>query len=304
MRIAIAGSSGLVGGALTASLSQDGHEILRLVRRAPKSAGEIRWDPLALTGGLDPAALSGLDGVVFLAGAPIDGGRWTAARKAELRASRVQATAGIVGAMTAAAEPPRVLLGGSAVGWYGDTGERSVDETGQRGDGFLANLAGDWEDAATTAEQAGIRVSTMRLGIVLDRSGGLLGRLAPLFRLGLGARLGSGRQYISWISLTDAVRALSFLLGQPALQGPVNLTAPEPVTNTALTEALARALHRPARLRVAAPLIKAALGELSGELLTGQRVLPARLQQTAFEFRYPVIQQALAAELGGRTAAG
>jgi uncharacterized protein (TIGR01777 family) len=304
MRIAVAGATGLVGSALTASLGEGGHETVRLVRRAPQSAGEVRWDPRALDGGLDPAALSGLDGVVFLAGAPIDGGRWTTARKTELRASRVQATEGIVRAMTAAAEPPRVLLGGSAVGWYGDTGDRTVDETSPPGTGFLAELAGDWEDAAAGAEQADIRVCTMRLGIVLSRSGGLLGRLAPVFRLGFGARLGSGRQYLSWISLTDAVRAIVFLLSQPALQGPVDLTAPEPVTNAEFTAALAAALHRPARLRVASPLIRAALGELSGELLSGQRVLPGRLQQAGFEFRYPAIAAALAAELGGQAAAG
>ncbi|HEY2551629.1 MAG TPA: TIGR01777 family oxidoreductase [Streptosporangiaceae bacterium] len=298
MRIAVAGSSGLVGGALTASLGRDGHQVLRLVRRAPRSASEISWDPVAPAGGLDPRALSGLDGVVFLAGAPIDGGRWTAARKAALRSSRVQATEGLVAAMTAAADPPPVLLGGSAVGWYGDTGDRAVDETAPPGTGFLPELARAWEDAAAGASQAGVRVTTMRLGVVLGSSGGLLKHLVPLFRLGLGARLGSGQQYVSWIALTDAVRAMGYLLDQPGLPGPVNLTAPEPVSNAELTSAMAAALHRPARLRVAAPLIRTALGELSDELLTGQRVLPARLQQAGFEFRYPFISQALPAELG------
>lgn len=297
MRIAITGSSGLIGTALAVSLLRDGHQLVRLVRRPPRSPGEVRWDPAAAGGGLDPAALSGLDAVIHLAGAPIASGRWTDSRKAELRASRVQGTTAIVAAMTSAAAPPAVLLSGSAIGWYGDTGERPVDETTPAGSGFLAGLVRDWEAAAQPARSAGIRVANLRSGIVLSRGGGMLGRLAPLFRFGLGARIGTGSQFISWITLADEVRAIQFLLDHPGLEGPVNLTAPTPVTNAELTAALARALGRPAVLRVPAPVLRAALGEVSSELLTGARVVPGKLQGAGFAFCHATIDAALAAEL-------
>jgi uncharacterized protein len=297
MKVAITGSTGLIGSALSANLADDGHEIVRLVRRAPQSPGEARWDPRAAAGGLDPAAVSGADAVIHLAGAPIASGRWTAARKAELRASRIQGTTALVAAMTAAAIQPAVLLCGSAIGWYGDTAERVVDESAPAGPGFLAQLVRDWESAAQTAAPAGIRVVSLRTGIVLSRRGGTLAALAPLFRLGLGARIGSGSQFISWISLADEVRAIRFLLDHAELDGPVNLTAPAPVTNAELTAALARTLRRPALLRVPAVVLRAALGEVSGELLTGARVIPRKLQDAGFTFRYPDIDSALAAEL-------
>lgn len=297
MRIAITGSTGLIGGALAASLLGDGHQVIRLVRRQPQAADEVRWEPQAAGGGLGPAALSGTDAVVHLAGAPVASGRWTRARKAELRASRIQSTAAIVAAMTSAAAPPPVLLCGSAIGWYGDTGDREVDESAPAGSGFLAGLVRDWEAAARSASPAGVRVASLRSGIVLSGGGGMLGGLAPLFRFGLGARISSGCQFISWIALTDEVRAIRFLLEHAELDGPVNLTAPAPVTNAAFTAALARALRRPALLRVPAPVLRAALGELSSELLTGARVLPRKLQGAGFEFRYPGIDAALAAEL-------
>jgi uncharacterized protein (TIGR01777 family) len=297
MKVAITGSTGLIGSALSANLASDGHEIVRLVRRAPQSPGEVRWDPRAASGGLDPAAVSGADAVIHLAGAPIASGRWTVARKAELRASRIQGTTALVAAMTAAAIQPAVLLCGSAIGWYGDTGERVVDESAPAGPGFLAQLVRDWESAAQTAAPAGIRVVSLRTGIVLSRLAGTLPRLAPLFRLGLGARIGSGSQFISWISLADEVRAIRFLLDHAELDGPVNLTAPAPVTNAELTAALARTLRRPALLRIPAAVLRAALGEVSGELLTGARVIPRKLQDAGFTFRYPDIDGALAAEL-------
>jgi hypothetical protein len=272
-------------------------EVVRLVRGQPASPAEIRWDPLAPRGGLDPAVLSGADAVVHLAGAPIASGRWTEARKHELRASRVTSTEGLVAAMTAAAVPPLVLLAGSAIGWYGDTGDREVDESAPAGTGFLAALVRDWEAAAAAAGAAGVRVVNLRSGIVLSRRGGMLARLAPVFRLGLGARLGAGDQYISWISLTDEVRAIRFLQDQAGISGPVNLTAPEPVTNAELTAALASAVGRPALLRVPAGLLRAGLGEVSSELLAGARVRPARLRQAGFEFRHPELRAALGAEL-------
>jgi uncharacterized protein (TIGR01777 family) len=285
MKIAVTGSTGLIGSALAAALAGDGHQVIRLVRSAPRSAAEVRWNPQAQDGGLDPAALSGTDAVVHLAGAPIAAGRWTAARKAELRASRIQGTASLVAAMGAAGRPPPVLLCGSAIGWYGDTGDRLVDETAPAGQGFLADLVGDWEAAAEPARSAGTRLVSLRSGIVLARGGGMLARLVPLFRLGLGARLGAGRQFISWITLTDEVRAIRFLLEQD-LDGPVNLTAPNPVTNAEFTAALARILGRPAVLRVPAAVLRTGLGEVSSELLTGARVLSGRLQTAGFAFRY------------------
>lgn len=304
MRIAITGSSGLIGGATAASLLGDGHQVVRLVRRPVQSPGEVRWDPQAAAGGLDPAALSGLDAVIHLAGAPIAGGRWTGARKAELRASRIQSTMTLVAAMTSAAAPPSVLLCGSAIGWYGDTGERPVDESAPAGSGFLARLVRDWEAAAQAARPAGIRVASLRSGIVLSRSGGTLARLALPFRFGLGARFGPGSQFVSWITLSDEVRAIRFVLDHGDLQGPVNLTAPAPVTNAAFTAALARTLGRPAVLRVPAPVLRAGLGELSGELLSSARVLPRKLQAAGFEYRHADIDAALAAELKpGRPAA-
>jgi uncharacterized protein len=296
MRVAVTGSSGLIGTALAGALRQDGHEVIPLVRRPP-GPGEIRWDPQAADGGLAPGALDGADAVVHLSGAPIAGGRWTAARKQKLRASRVQSTQALVTAIAAAKSPPQVLLSGSAVGWYGDTGDRAVDETAPAGTGFLASLVRDWESAARPARDAGVRVVNLRSGVVLSRRGGMLGLLTPLFRAGLGARMGSGRQFISWISLTDHVAAVRFLLGQAGIDGPVNLTAPAPVTNAVFTAALARALHRPALLWVPAPALQLGAGEMSGELLGSARVLPRRLTEAGFAFRYPAIAATLAAEL-------
>ena len=246
--------------------------------------------------------LSGSDAVINLSGAPVAGGWWTQARKKELRDSRLNATATLVTAITAAAAPPPVLLSGSAIGWYGDTGDREVDETAPAGSGFLPVLAADWEAAAAPASAAGTRVVLLRTGLVLASQGGLLGPLTPLFKLGLGARLGDGRQYQSWIALADHVRAMRFLLDQGEISGPVNLTAPTPVTNAQFTAALGRAAHRPALLRVPAPLLRVGLGELSTELLSGSRVLPARLLAAGFTFRYPGIDAALSAALAGDTA--
>jgi uncharacterized protein len=296
MRVVISGSSGLIGGALAADLADDGHQVTRLVRRPARGPGEVQWDPGAAAG-LDPAAVSGADAVVHLSGAPVAARRWTPARKAELRASRIGSTHTLVQAVTAAVAPPAVLLCASAIGWYGDTGARVVDESAPAGSGFLAWLVRDWEAAADAARTAGIRVVSLRSGIVLSRHGGMLGSLLPLFRLGLGARVGAGSQYISWISLTDEVGAARFLLEQPGLDGPVNLTAPRPVTNAQLTAALASALGRPAVLRVPAPVLRAALGEVSSELLSSARVVPRKLLDAGFAFRYPDIASVLAAEL-------
>jgi uncharacterized protein (TIGR01777 family) len=297
MRVAITGSSGLIGSALADALQRDGNEVVRLVRRSPRGPSEIAWNPMDPAGGLDPAALDGLDGVVHLSGAPIAGGLWTRARKAELRSSRIQSTKALVAALGKASNPPPVLLSGSAIGWYGDTGAREVDESAPAGTGFLADLVRDWEAAARPASQAGLRVVNLRSGVVLSRNGGMLGPLVPLFRFGLGARIGPGTQFISWISVTDHVAAVRFLLDHADVEGPVNLTAPVPATNAEFTADMARVLRRPAIARLPAPVLRAALGELSGELLGSKRVVPRRLQEAGFAFRYPGIAGALAAAL-------
>lgn len=295
MRIAITGSTGLIGTALAEALAGAGDEVIRLVRHPPTSASEVRFDPAASHGGLSPSALTGVDAVVHLSGAPVAGRRWTPARKDLLRSSRIASTSALVAAMLRTEQPPKVLLSGSAIGWYGDTGSRLVDETAPAGSGFLATLVQDWEAAAEPASAAGIRVAYLRSGIVLSRRGGMLRPLLLPFRLGLGARIGAGTQYLSWISLIDHLRAIRLLLDQPELTGPVNLTAPVPATNAEFTQALAAAVGRPAFLAVPDSAVRLALGELSAELLGSSRVKPARLQQAGFRFDYPEIGPALAA---------
>jgi len=295
MRVAITGSTGLIGTALAQSLSASGTDVVRLVRRDPAGDHELRWDPAAPAGGLRADTLDGIDAVVHLSGAPVASGRWTPARKAELRDSRIGSTEAIIGAMLAAPTPPPVLIASSAIGWYGDTGDRAVDETAPNGSGFLASLVRDWEAATAPASAAGIRVANLRSGIVLSSRGGMLPRLLLPFRLGLGGRFGTGTQYISWITLADHIRAVRFLLDRSDLSGPVNLTAPAPVTNAELTRALAAYLHRPAILAVPSAALRLALGEVSAELLGSCRALPARLEQAGFGFQFPAIGPALAA---------
>ncbi len=299
MRVAITGATGLIGGALAEHLSGDGIDVLRLVRRPAASAAELQWDAARPDGGLAAGALDGVDAVVHLSGAPIASGRWTAARKQELRASRINSTTALIQAMLATPKPPPVLLAGSAIGWYGDTGGKAVDESAPNGTGFLATLVHDWEEATAPARAAGLRVVNLRSGIVLSSRGGMLRPLLLPFRLGLGAKVGTGTQYLSWITLTDHVRAVQFLLGHQDLAGPVNLTAPAPATNADLTRALARAVHRPAVLQVPSGLVRLVLGELSTELLSSSRVVPARLEAAGFTFQHPTIGPGLAAAIAG-----
>jgi uncharacterized protein len=300
MRIAITGSSGLIGTALTASLQADGHQVVRLVRRPPRAADEIRWDPRAADAG-NPV-LSGVSACVHLAGAGVGDHRWTAAYKAEIRSSRVLATRALAAALVAASPRPATFIVASAIGWYGDTGGAPVTEDAPAGKAFLSRVVADWEAAAAPAASAGIRVAHLRSGLVLASGGGVLGRLALPARLGLLPRFGDGRQVMSWISLTDEIRAIRFLLdgaGASDRSGPYNLTAPNPVSNAELTSALHTAFKRPdfPWLRVPAPALKLALGEMSSELLTSARVLPRRLTDAAFTFDHPTVSAALAAEL-------
>jgi uncharacterized protein len=300
VRIAVTGSTGLIGTALVAALRDGGHRVIRLVRQTPASKDEIAWDPLAPTGGLAPGALDGLDAAVHLAGANVAGRRWTAAYKEEIRASRVRGTRALAGALAAASAPPSVLLSGSAIGWYGDTGGREVDESSPAGSGFLPDVVREWEAAARQAEEAGIRVVTMRSGVVMSRRGGVLARMLPPFRLGLGARLGSGTQVMSWITLPDYAAIVSFLLAHPEISGPVNLTTPHPVTNAEFTSALAAAVHRPGLLFLPGSALKLALGGVSSDILASARVMPRRLEAAGYRFRFPDLPAALAAELAAR----
>ena len=297
MRIAITGSSGLIGTALVAALRAEGHQVIRLVRAAPTGDDTIAWDPRADGGGLDPRSLDGVAAVVHLAGAGVADRRWSDSYKAEIRDSRVQGTKALVSALTAMATPPGVLLSGSAIGWYGDAGGREVDESSPAGTGFLADVVRDWETAAGAARHAGIRVVTMRTGLVLSPKGGVLARLLPLFRLGLGAKLGPGTQVISWVGLSEMVAIIRFLLAHDDVSGPVNVTTPNPVTNQEFTSALAAAVHRPAVLAVPVPVLRAAIGGASSELLSSARVLPKRLLAAGYQYRHPGIAGALAAEL-------
>lgn len=298
LRVAVTGSTGLIGSAVAAALRDDGHQVVRLVRRAPAAGDEIAWDPRAPDGGLHPDALSGVRVVVHLAGAGVADHRWTTRYKAEIRDSRVAGTRALVTALTRMGEPPAVLLSGSAIGWYGDTGGQEVTESSPAGTGFLPDLVKDWEAAARAAEGAGIRVLTLRTGLVLSRRGGVLARLLPLFRSGLGARLGTGRQVMSWLTLPDYLRILRFLLAHTELSGPVNLSTPCPVTNAEFTATLAATLHRPALLTVPTPALRLVLGEVSSDLLSSARVMPAVLLSAGYEFASPALAGALAAELG------
>ncbi len=294
MHIVVSGSSGLIGTALVDRLRREGHEVVRLVRRAP-GAGEAQWDPAA--GKLDAAVIDAADAVINLAGAGIGDHRWTAEYKQEVLRSRTTTTALLARTIAAAAKPPTIFLSGSAIGFYGDTGDTSVDERSAGGDGFLADVCRAWEDAAAPAESA-TRVVLLRTGIVLSAKGGALKKQLPLFKLGLGGRFGSGKQWQSWISIDDEVGAIIHLLTAD-VTGPVNLTAPNAVTNAQFAKALAHALHRPSLLPIPAFGPKLLLGgELADALLfDGQRVLPTVLQHSDFTFEHPTLDGALRAVL-------
>ncbi|MBT3150923.1 TIGR01777 family protein [Streptomyces sp. CHD11] len=296
-RIAVAGASGLIGSALVRSLTADGHTVVRLVRGEPRTADEVRWDPER--GSVDADGLAGCDAVVNLAGANVGGRRWTPAYKARIRAGRVRGTGALAGAVAGLPEDvrPRVFLNGSAIGYYGETGDHAVDESAPPGEGFLPRLCVEWEASAAPAREAGVRTVFARTGLVVARGGGAWARLFPLFRAGLGGRLGDGRQYWSYIALHDEVAALRHLLDTDGLSGPFNLTAPHPVTNREITEAMARVLRRPAVFAVPAPVLRTVLGEMAGDVLGSARVVPARLLESGFRFAFPGIEEAVRAAL-------
>jgi uncharacterized protein (TIGR01777 family) len=294
VRVVIAGSSGLIGTALVAHLREAGHDVLRLVRRSPAAPDERGWDPPA--GRIDPGTFDGVDGVVGLGGVGIGDRPWSGARKQLIRDSRNVPTEVLASAVAENGVP--AFLSASAVGYYGDTGDHTVDERSSSGGGFLAEVCRDWEASAQKAKDAGARVVHLRTGLVLAPAGGLLGTLKPLFKLFLGGRLGSGTQYMPWVSLDDEVGGIRQALENNDVSGPVNLTGPTPVTNAEFTAALASAVHRPTSIPVPAFAIKGVLGAMGEELLLfGQRAVPAQLEATGYQFRHLTVGDALSAAL-------
>ncbi len=285
-RIAISGSSGLIGTALVGHLKSEGHTVQRLVRRAPVASDEVQWDPQ--TGFVDLAPLAGVDAIIHLAGVGVGDKRWTKKFKSEILNSRLLGTTAIAKAV--AELKPQVFISASAIGWYGESGNRAVVETDRVGDDFLAAVCREWESAADLA--ADVRIVKIRTGLVLDPTGGALGKMLPLFRLGFGGKLGSGKQWWSWITLHDQIRAMVFALENP-ISGAVNVTSPNPVTNQEFTSALARALHRPALFPAPAFALKIALGGFSSEVLGSKKVIPHVLQEAGFTWDYPHITEAL-----------
>ena len=298
----------MVGTALRAVLAQSGVEVLQLVRRAPQRPEEIEWDPKVkpMVRGVEvvgeaaarPGAadrLEGLEAAVHLSGVNLASSRWTPAYKREIEVSRVESTRALADILAGLKGPPKTLLVASATGFYGNRGDELLDEGSSAGTGFLPEICAKWEAASEAARAAGIRVVHMRLGVVIGLEGALA-KMLPIFRLGLGGRLGSGRQWMSWIGLEDAVRAIQFAMKSERLSGPVNLTAPEPVTNAEFTQALGRAVHRPAVMTVPALALRVIFGEMADEtLLTSTRALPGKLMEAGFRFEHPTIQEALAA---------
>jgi len=292
MEVLVSGSSGLVGRALASSLSKDGCEVGALVRRDPRDASEVAWDPAG--GTIDESSVGSFDAVVHLAGESVATGRWTARKRDRILESRVRGTRLLAETLARAADPPRVLVCASATGYYGDRGDEILDEAAAPGTGFLAEVCEEWERAAAPARDAGVRVVHLRIGVVLSTAGGALARMLPLFRLGLGGRLGSGRQWVSWITLDDLVRVIRHALSTESLEGPANAVAPRPVTNRELTRTLGRVLSRPAILPAPAFALRLALGRMADELLLASaRVEPHALLESDFEHDHPKLEDAL-----------
>jgi uncharacterized protein len=289
VKIAVTGASGLIGSSLVPHLRRQGHQVVSLVRREPRSPSEARWDPT--TGEVDLGRLEGTDGVVHLAGANVGERRFTEAYKQQILSSRVDGTRTIARAVARLDPRPQVLVSASGIGWYGDRGEELLDERSARGSSFMSDVTAAWESAADPARDAGVRVAHARTGLVLSRRGGAYGRMRPLLLLGLGGPLGSGHQWWPWITLRDEVRALTWLLQQP-VSGPVNLDAPAPARQRDVVRALARALHRPALVPAPAFALRLVLGEFASEVLASQRVLPVALEGSGFRFDHPDLESA------------
>jgi uncharacterized protein (TIGR01777 family) len=285
-KIAVTGSSGLIGSALCAQLKSDGHQVLKIVRRAARLSDEVSWNPLKSE--IDIASLEGVDAVFHLAGAGVGDKRWSAAYRSEILNSRLLGTTTIATACEQI--QPEVFICASAIGYYGETGDRSVTETDRGGEDFLSTVCREWELVANQAPS--IRTIKLRTGLVLDPTGGALGRMLPIFKFGLGGRLGSGKQWWSWITLHDQIRAMIFLMNSK-IEGSVNITSPNPVTNQEFTAALARALKRPAFFPAPAFALRAVLGGFTSEILGSKKVIPKVLLDNEFEFDYPHLLAAL-----------
>jgi len=295
MRVLVSGSSGLIGSALLPALTHDGHEVVRLVRsRNLNSAGAVYWNPD--TAEIDTAPIEGIGAVVHLAGKNIASGRWTARRKQEIRDSRVKGTRLLCDTLARLNHKPEVLVSASAVGYYGHRGDELLREDAAPGSGFLAELTRAWENALQPAAQAGIRTVALRTGTVIARQGGALAKLLPLFKAGLGGRLGDGTQYMSWIALTDLVDIVRFTFTNKAISGALNAVAPHPVTNIEFTKALGHAVKRPTLLTIPAFALRLVVGELADEgLLASTRAHPAKLEKYGYEFTCPDLESALRA---------
>ena len=298
LTIAITGASGFIGSALTHFLTTGGHKVVPIVRRKPDRAkGEIAWDPME--GEIDAEGLNGLDAVVHLAGESISGGRWTAARKRTIWKSRIEGTRVLVQALNAIADPPRVLVSSSAVGYYGDRGDERLTEASSRGKGFLADLCHEWEGEALKAKRSGTRVVLVRTGLALSPAGGALGTMLLPFKLGIGGRLGSGRQYVSWIDHDDLIALHHHAIVNGSIRGPVNATAPHPVPNATFTSVLGRVLSRPTLIPVPGLAVRSLFGEMGKALLLeGARVLPRAVETAGFSFFYEGLEDSLRFELG------
>ena len=287
-KVAVTGSSGLIGAALVAQLQSDGYKVLKLVRRPPRAADEVSWDPKK--GEIDLKSLEGVDAVFHLAGAGVGDKRWTAAYRSQILNSRLLGTTTIANACEQL--QPEVFISASAIGYYGETGNREVTEVDRGGDDFLSIVCREWELVANLAPS--VRTIKLRTGLVLDPTGGALGRMIPLFKFGIGGKLGSGKQWWSWITLHDQVRAMIFLM-QSEIEGAVNITSPNPVTNKEFTAALAHALKRPAFFPAPAIALRALLGGFSSEILGSKKVMPKVLLDNGFKFEYPFVSNALTA---------